>query len=176
MFNYENFKNKLKHFSEEKINHLTYTYWHGNTLLILAIVILIQEVLIYTIGRIDAYLYLFICLITIITAILYLTTRKSGCAITDNHIVYVIFSHITFKEKKVYEIIKDKIKSISIHRILHLCFVSISFIDETKRLTTKKFYFSTFILGPDAKKFQSDSKIVYEELKELQKKIDRGDF
>lgn len=176
MFSYESFKNRMKRNSEEKIKNVIYTSWYGNTILIIFSLILVVEILSYTIARINPFLYIVLYLLLFSLTIIYICTRKAGLAITENRIVCVIFNHLSFKEKEVHEILKDKIKSISVHKFLYIRFVNLSFINSTGKLEHKKLYFSSFMFGSNNKEFKESSNAIYDELKLLQKKIDRGDF
>ncbi|HAB66491.1 MAG TPA: hypothetical protein DCE23_03890 [Firmicutes bacterium] len=176
MFSYDFFKNKINKISTEDVDNVVYASWYGNTILTIFFITFIIEILYYTLARINKTLYIITYIILLCLSILYICTRKSSLALTKNNIVCVIFKHFGYQEKEVYEIPKNKIKSLNVHKLLYLRFISISFISKKGRLEHKKIYFSNFFVGPNSKKWKEDSQIVFQELTNLQKKLDRGDF
>ncbi len=176
MFNYENLKNIIQKNTNEKIKSVIYTSWYGNTIKFIIFIILIVEILLFTIARLNLTLYLIIYVSILIFSIGYITTRKAGLALTENNLVCVIFYHLKNSPKEIYEISKNELKNLSIHKILYLYFISISFIDKTGRLKTKKLYFSTFMPGSHSKEFKENSLQICEKLLKIEHIMEKGDF
>lgn len=176
MFNYENFKNIIQKNTKEKIKSVIYTSWYGNTIKFIVFIIFIVEILLFTVSHISLTLYLILYVAILIFSIGYITTRKAGLALTENNLVCVIFHHLKNTPKEIYEIPKNKLKNLSIHKILYLYFVSISFIDKTGRLKNKKLYFSTFIPSSRNKEFNENSTQIYQELLKIEHIMTKGDF
>ncbi len=176
MFNYDNLKNIIKKNTNEKIKNVIYTSWYGNTIKFIILIIFIVEILLFTISHFSLILYLILYVAILIFSIVYITTRKAGLALTENNLVCVIFYHLKNSPKETYEISKKELKNISVHKILYLYFVSLSFIDKTGRLKTKKLYFSTFMPGSHSKEYKENCLQIYQELLEIEHIMEKGDF
>lgn len=176
MFSYESFISKMQRFSEEKVKSVVYGNWYGNTIVIMVIFLICYDILNFFVGRFSRPLYYSLFLIGLCFLTIYFSGRKAGIALTENRIVYVKFGHIGFKEKDVFEIPYDKIKYITVRKILFFNTVNMSFISNTGKLEKIKVLFSSILIGPGHSKFKKNSKEVYDELKKIQKVIDKGDF
>lgn len=176
MFNYEKYKKRVQQYSEEKVKEVLYTTWYGNTWYMLLLAFLLLDIYSILFGRITYQLVWGLYFTSLFLIGLYLGTRKSSLALTPNYIVYVKYGHIGYKEKVAYEIMKDKIKSITVRKILNIVTVKISFISNRGKFETIKCLYYYKMIGPKMSELNQSNERAYKELKELEKVIDRGDF
>jgi len=97
-------------------------------------------------------------------------------SITTHHMfAKEVLNHLSFKEKKVFEIPLEKIRSLTVNKIFNFIIVKISFISNMGNLEKIKCMFNSFILG-SSKEYKKNKEELYKFLKETEKIIDRGDF
>lgn len=176
MFSYESFINKMQRFSEEKVKYVVYGNVYEHIFTIIIVFLLFFNFLNIFIGKYSRFLYYFLFFIGLIILMLYLSGKKAGLALTENRIVYVKFGLIGFKEKEVYEILYSSIKYITVRKILFFNTVNVSFISNDGKFKKIKVLFSSFMIGKGFNKYKNNSKQMYDELKQIQKVIDKGDF
>ncbi len=178
MFGYENFKAKMQRNSEEKVQNVLYASWYGNTIYVFLIMVIFINFIGILMGRMGVDRVLFVCVyfFIVFAAGVYVGTRKAGLALSESRVTYVRFRHFGFREKEVFEIPYEKIKSLTVVKFLNVRLVKMSFISNTGRFERVKFLFSSFLVGPGSGDFKRDGEKIYNRLRELQKVIDRGDF
>lgn len=174
MRKYQKIIKVLKELSEEKVNHILYGMWTKNTLLYIAIFLLLYElstVVLFAFGRL---VWFILVMIMFVILMFFLLSRKVGIGITENRFIYVIFKRIGYKEKRIYEIPYDKIRYIDVKKRLGSVIVKMSFISDVGKLERIKFNFKTIMIGSE--NFNKSSKEIYEKLLNVQKIVDKGDF
>lgn len=176
MFSYQIFCNRVRKHSEEKLKAIVYANWFGNTIIALVIALILSDFMsmLYIYSKNTIFLLFYWIIFS--SFILYLSTRKAGVGITNNRIVYVRFRHFGYKPSRVFEIPFDKIKSITVSKILYMRFVKISFISDVGKLEKIKFLFNSFFLGFNMIEYKKNSNEVFNKLVEIQKIVDKGDF
>ena len=166
----------VKKLSERKIKNATFGEWQHSIFTLLIILIIGGEILTILYRLFGAYGWYVGFGVFFIFLIFYFATKKAGIGITDKSIVYVIFKHFGYKEKRVYEILEEKIKRITVTKFLNFIFVRMSFISDVGKLEKARFYFSTFYIGFASYDCKKNSLAIYNRLMEIQKKVDKGDF
>lgn len=175
MLSFEMFLHKMQKNSEEKIKYAVFANWYGNTLVALAICLVLYD-LVRLVAYVNYGLFIFLYFLILFLLFFYIETRKAGLALTENRYVYIKFKHIGYREKEVFEIPFENIRSITTHKFLNLRIVKMSFISNIGKLEKIKFVFNTTRMGIDKKRVAENSLKIYEELEQLQKVLDRGDF
>ncbi|MBQ8659477.1 MAG: hypothetical protein IJ475_01400 [Bacilli bacterium] len=173
MFGYDSLLGKLRKNSEENVKCGVLGNWYGDTLIAISITI----ILIYYSAYIpNKYIFLGLYVVLIFTLVFYIGTRKMALGLTKNNFVYIKFKRAFFKEKEVYEIPFDSIKYIRVSKLFGVTNVTMSFIANDKKFRRIKFRFSSMILGFSIKDQKRSSAEIYKVLREVEKKVDRGDF
>ena len=176
MFNYDFFKSKMQRNSEEKIKKAVYASWYGNTWMILLFLLVFADILKVLMMRCSPRAYVFVYLIVAFLFGIYIGTRKAGLAISKSKLIYVKFKHFGYVEKDVFEIPFEKIKAITVRKILNMRLVKLSFISNLGKFEKVKFLFSSVMVGSYYREYKQASEEIYEELKKQEKIIDKGDF
>lgn len=176
MFSFQTLGNKIKQNSEEKLNAYVHASWYGNTFLVFILMIFFNSFFSYLRLNINNIVFLIFNMVVLFVLFYYLASRRAGIGITDNRIVYVQFGHVKYNVKKVYEIPIDKIKMITVRKILNFKTVKISFVSDVGKIEKVKFIISSFALGIDASEYSKNFNELYRRLCEIEKIVDKGDF
>lgn len=176
MFSFESFRHKMQKNSEEKVKDVVYATWYGNTWIVILILLFLSDLVRLLLMKVNIYLFWMVYLSLALIAGVYMGTRKAGVALSESRVIYVKFKHIGYKEKEIYEVPFDKIKSLTVRKFLNTRFVKMSFISNMGKYVQVKYMFSSFMIGPGSSEFKKNSENVYKALKNLQKVIDKGDF
>lgn len=176
MIHYARYCKLIRDSSEEKIKQLTMCNWYGNTILVILIAVFMNDFLFFLLCRFSYFFYLLAYLFLFFIMILYLATRRAGIGMTEHHLIYAQCRHIGIKIKDYYEIPLESIRSISVRKILNAYFISFSFISSVGKLEKKRVYFSKKYIGFNSDEVMKNRFIIAEQLTEMQKILDRGDF
>ena len=104
----------VKKLSENKIKNATFGEWQHSIFTLLIMLIIGGEILTVLYRLFGSYGWYIGFGVFFIFLIFYFATKKAGIGITDRSLVYVIFKHFGYKEKRVYEILEEKIKRINV--------------------------------------------------------------
>ena len=168
--------NKIKKNSEEKVKALACGNKQINVLLFIFIILLFADLCNFLSIIFRTSLFFVIYVIIVFFVGIYFGSRKVGIGLTENRLVYVIFKSFGYNEKKVYEILFDKIRSLDVKKIFNRTYVKISFISDVGKLEKIKFSFSSKIFGFPKEEVKKNTLEIYTKLSELQKILDKGDF
>lgn len=171
IFGYESLLMKFRENSEEKVKSAVIGMWFGDTLIVVALAIVITFFLSLISNPI---LFLVMYFLLLFSIVFYISTRRASLALTKNNFVYIKFTHLFYKVKEVYEIPFENIKDVKLNKLFGVTSVVISFISNDKKFKRIRFKFSSLVLGMSAQK--NNSKKIYEKLREIEKVMDRGDF
>lgn len=177
MNKYFKITNLVKRNSDEKVTSAIFGERLNNVFIILLVFFVMNDVISTVVLYIYGAVYFWILeILVLILMVFYLTTQHVGIGITKNRIVYVKVSRLFYKAKEVDDIPIDKIRNITVNKILGCNFVKMTFINDIGRLKKISFSFNTRVFGVGSFDFKIDSKKIYDRLKEVEKVIDKGDF
>ena len=78
--------------------------------------------------------------------------------------------------KKIYEVPIDEIKYFDYKKILYINSLRLSFFSKDGSFIRYRFRFASFYFGKDMNLYSKNYKGLAEELKKIQKVLDKGDF
>lgn len=173
---YESLKAKVSKASGEKCKNVILATYSKSLVLLMFFVFFYTQYTMIMMGSQYAKFFLIMYILVMLYLIFILSTNRVGIGINEERLVYVRFSRIGYKAKKVYCIDFDNIKYLNVRKYLGNTSIKISFIDGSGHLVKTNFRYTGVVLGLPASEQKKNGKLVYDKLVELQKVLDRGDF
>ena len=173
---YESLKAKVNNSSGEKCKNVILATYCKSILLLLFFVFFYTQYTIIMFASQYAKFFLLMYILVMVYLVFVLVTNRVGIGINDEKLVYVRFSRIGFKTKKVYCIDFNNIKYLDVKKMFGSTSVKMSFIDGSGRLVKTNFRYTSVVFGISNNEQKKNGKIICDKLIELQKVLDRGDF
>lgn len=166
----------LRRNSEEKIDGGVHVSWYGNTLKVILLAIILNDILVILFARTLLTVYFISFIILCFCIIFYISSRRAMFGVTENRFVYAKLKRIMLKEKEVDEILIDKIKYLDVKKILGIYFVKLYYFNDIGKFKKRKFMFMPYVIGFNYYEYKKNYKIVVDKLLSIQKVLDKGDF
>ncbi len=176
MLMYQKLKSMLKKIGSEKISNVVMGSYSGNTLYYIGAIVLCL-IITTNLSRIFyPFVMYIIFLISVFIICSLMLSRRMALGISENKILIVILGHVKLKDKDIYEFLTDRIRYITVNKILGTVRIKISFISDEGRLKKIKLSYNTWGLFVGATEYKEDALKIYNRLKEIEKIVDKGDF
>ncbi len=169
---YKYFLKETQDSTKDKVNHAVMGQYVGNELLLCFIAFVVYYLLII----INIKLFPVAIVLLVLFIVFIFRTRYASLGVTKNKIIIVKFSRIRKEIKKIYEVPIDEIKYFDYKNILYINSLRLSFFDKDGSFIRYKFRFASFFFGKDMNLYSENYKGLAEELKKIQKVLDKGDF
>ena len=170
IFSFDSFCNRVKKNSEKKVKHIVYGSYYGNTWILFLLALFFLDFFLYS----PFFLLLFFLLFSFL--FLFVSTRRMGFGMGEEHFIFIRFGHFLFKEKEICEFTFDKIKYLQVTSLFGFHFIKMSFIDNAGRFKKIHFFYHSIVIGLSIKEQKKNAFPITEKLLEIQKILDRGDF
>lgn len=174
LFGFESFCNKVKKCSDEIFRYIVYGNWYGNTWIVIGLFFFLFYESFFFIRYFVIWIIFYFILLFGVT--FYLGTRRVGFGVNKNKFIYVKFSHLFYKVKKVWVVPFDKITYLNIHKVFGLKIVNMSFLSDKGKIEKIKFTYNNIVIGLSVTEQRKNAMEVSKKLLEKERELDRGDF
>lgn len=169
---YKYFLKETQDSTKDKVNHAVMGQYVSNELLLCFIAFVVYYLLII----INIKLFPVAIVLLVLFIVFIFRTRYASLGVTKNKIIIVKFSRIRKEIKKIYEVPIDEIKYFDYKKILYINSLRLSFFSKDGSFIRYRFRFASFYFGKDMNLYSKNYKGLAEELKKIQKVLDKGDF
>ena len=175
--NYDTLDKRVRNRSSVNLDDVVMVRRREKNLIYILIILVVADLVHYIIGRTYSNYVGFIVMVFIIAfGVFYITSRIGGLGMSYKNLVYVRYSNLLYREKKVEEILNDKIQYLDVKNHLLSTSVDLKYIDSTGKANEINFSIPKFIIDKNRKRFKNNRKNICERLTNLQKVLDKGDF
>lgn len=173
---YESLRSKINKASGENCKNVILATYSKHFILLLLFVCFFTQFSFMMLLSSYRVFFLTMYVVIMLLILFVLITNRVGIGINDSRLVYVKFSRIGFRSKKVYAMDLDKIKYLDVKKFLGNTSVKMSFIDGAGKLRRINFRYTKMVFGISSSDQCKSGDIIRNKLIEIQKVLDRGDF
>lgn len=163
--------------AKENLEAVTYARSREKNYIYILIILVVADLVHFVIGRMFKNHIGFIAMMIVIWfGIYFVFSRVSGFGLSDKSFIYIKYSNLLFREKKIEDILVDKVQYLDVKNRMFSTKVDLRYIDETGKANEINFSIPKFIVDKNKKRFKMDRENICNKLLELQKVLDKGDF